>query len=552
MQAWSDGETGSHAFLSRLQYQWALLLIFLAATWVRLYRIADQVVIDDEWHALNAVQNHDFSWIFTHFGSADHSIPLALLYELQYQLIGLNEILMRWPMLLAGCAAVLILPYMLRFWLSRPERLMLAALLAISPLLIYYSRFARPYSILVVLEPVALLTAWHWWKGNQLRYGIGWALLATLSAWLNTPALIVVTAPFIWFGLHAAMQVIRARDWTDLLRLFAIGMVIIVSLGALLGPALITQPGAIFTKAGQHFIDLETLPWALSLASGSGRVWVFASLGLLSLLGLGVLFRRHKEFTQYIVTTFISAVLVLIITGAAFTVHGNIFLRYLIGLLPFYLACAAIGLVYVTSRVIHRAGLPGAMTGPALLFAVMALVMTGPMPEWPLPNNQFITHQNYHFHYNPQRNLYSLAMDRWYQTEPFYQEIATNHAEGEAVIVEMPWHMESYTNPINLQQEEHGQRVLIGFINGVCAGPLYGELTTGQPGMKFRNFVHLQEILDGSRTADYLVLRPRGLRPATRVIEMDFNQCEQAVRIKFGEPWRETENALVFKINPLD
>jgi hypothetical protein len=28
---------------------------------------------------------------------------------------------------------------------------------------------------------------------------------------------------------------------------------------------------------------------------------------------------------------------------------------------------------------------------------------------------------------------------------------------------------------------------------------------------------------------------------------MDFNQCEQAVRAKFGEPWRESEFALVFK-----
>jgi hypothetical protein len=143
-------------------------------------------------------------------------------------------------------------------------------------------------------------------------------------------------------------------------------------------------------------------------------------------------------------------------------------------------------------------------------------------------------------------------MDEWFQAEDFYQEIAARHADGKAVIVELPWYMESYANPINRQQEAHHQQVLIGFINGVCAGPLYGELTSGQPGMKFRNFVYLQEILDGTRSADYLVLRRRGMSKLSPVIEMDFNQCEQAVRIKFGEPWRESEYALVFKINPLD
>jgi hypothetical protein len=91
---------------------------------------------------------------------------------------------------------------------------------------------------------------------------------------------------------------------------------------------------------------------------------------------------------------------------------------------------------------------------------------------------------------------------------------------------------------------------MIGFVNGVCAGPLFGELTSGQAGMKFRNFVYLQELLDGSRTADYLVLRRRGMPKVSRVIEMDFDQCEQAVRARFGEPWRETESALVFRITP--
>ncbi len=549
MHTWSDGDLAGRAFMTKLHYWSLLFLIFLSGTSIRLYRIADQVVIDDEWHALNAVQYHDFSWIFTHFGGSDHSIPLALLYELQYQLTGLDEIFLRWPMLLAGCAMLLIFPYMMRHWLSRPERLMLAAFLAISPLLIYYSRFARPYSLLAVLEPCAILMAWHWWNSSQLKYGVGWVFLATISAWLNAPALIVVSAPFAWFGLSASRSVIQDRNWTPLIKLGAVGTVMLLILAVLLGPALATQSSAIIAKAGRHFINWETLPWALSLASGSGNLWLYIPMGLLSFLGLIILINREKGFGRYLLTTCLLVVLVLIMTGAAFSSHGNVFLRYMIGLVPFYLGCATVGLVHATSRIVHLFNLPLAMNAVTLVITIMVLVTMGPLPDWPLRNNQFVTHQNYHFHYDLDRNLYKQAMDDWYQAEPFYAEIAAQHNEGEVVIVEAPWYMESYANPINRQQEAHRQRVLIGFINGVCAGPLYGELTIGQPNMNFRNFVYLKDLLEGRQMADYLVLRRRGMPDVTRAIDMDFNQCEQAVRQRFGEPWRESEFALVFKIS---
>ena len=115
--------------------------------------------------------------------------------------------------------------------------------------------------------------------------------------------------------------------------------------------------------------------------------------------------------------------------------------------------------------------------------------------------------------------------------------------------MEAPWYLESFNNALHLRQDVHGQRVQVGFVTGLCAGPLYGELRTGQPGMKFRNFVYVQELLDGSREADYLVLRRRSMSETARVIEMDFAKCEQAVRERFGDPWRESENALVFRLN---
>ncbi len=550
LQAWLDNGSGSQTVMSKVYYRSLLALIFLLGAWARLYRVGDQVVIDDEWHALNAVQYHDFRWILTHFGVSDHSIPLALFYEAQYQLIGLSEFLMRWPMILAGCISLLLLPHLLRHWLNRPERLIFAALLAISPVLIYYSRFARPYALLALLEPVALLLAWHWWKTQKFSYGLAWVFLTVFSVWLNVPALFVVTAPFAVFAVMAARKGVLSRDWGSLIRLSAMGIAVLAILAAILGPPMVTEPWAIFGKSGLHYIDWDTLPWALSLASGSGRVWIYASLGAFALLGVRVLLQRDKEFARYMMATAALAMLALILTGAAWAKDGNVFLRYLIGLLPIYLSCVALGLAYATGWIATYCRIPQVMHGVILTIALPGLVALGPIPDWPVRSMQFLAHQNYHFHYQPERNEYIRLMSNWYEPESFYEEIAALHKLGEALVVVAPWNLASYANPLNVQQEVHRQRVQIGFINGVCAGPLYGELTMGQPGMKFRNFVYLQDLLDGSRTADYLVLIRRAMSDMAHKIDMDFDHCEQAVRAKFGAPWRETEFSLVFRITP--
>jgi hypothetical protein len=67
-------------------------------------------------------------------------------------------------------------------------------------------------------------------------------------------------------------------------------------------------------------------------------------------------------------------------------------------------------------------------------------------------------------------------------------------------------------------------------------------------GLEFRNFVYLTDVLAGRVSADYLVLRRAGIDGA-RTIDMDFDRCEQAVRERFGAPWRTAENVLVFRLD---
>ena len=118
---------------------------------------------------------------------------------------------------------------------------------------------------------------------------------------------------------------------------------------------------------------------------------------------------------------------------------------------------------------------------------------------------------------------------------------------GDAVVVEAPWHLESNWNALPLYQAVHRQRIMVGFVGGVCADDLYGELRQDIDGLGFSNFTPLQKVLDGRVKADYLVFRSQGL-PGSRVIQMDFEKCERLVRAALGEPWRMTETAQVFRI----
>ena len=142
-------------------------LILAVGAFLRFYRAGAQVIIDDEWHALNAVQDHGYAWIFTHLSRADHSIPLTLFYEWLSRGPGLDEWLMRLPSMLAGVALIAVFPVLARPWLRRNEALLAAGLIAISPFLVFYSRIARPYALLALLGSTAIVLAWRWWRGRS-------------------------------------------------------------------------------------------------------------------------------------------------------------------------------------------------------------------------------------------------------------------------------------------------------------------------------------------------------------------------------------------------
>jgi hypothetical protein len=529
-----------------LYWATAAAVLLLGAS-LRAYRLGQQLILDDEWHALNAVQDHGYGWIFSHLGHADHSIPLTLLYEFLSRTTGLDELTMRLPSLLAGIALLVLLPWLLRHWLRPSERLLLLALLAISPLLINYSRIARPYALLALLAAAAIPTAWRWWqRRNPTPNAWGWYACALVSGWLNPVMLATTSAPLLWFLPSAARAAWRDSRYGPLLRACGMSVMLASGLVLLLFVPLSVDWASLAVKSGVHAVTPEALWVALTLFAGTGSAWLTLAMLALAVTGWVELQRRDTAFARYLLMVAAAAITAVVLTGAEWIGHGLVVARYLIGLLPLYLALAAIGMITAAQWLVTRMGQFRLPYDVLATLAVPVLLWFGPLPGMDYRGSQFLHHMAWQFDYHPDRNPIRAALAD-VRVPEFYRDIATAHPDGGAVIVEAPWHLESNWNALPLYQQVHGQRVQVGFVGGLCAGQLYGELRGDVEGLEFRNFVRLEDLLAGRAEADYLVFRHRAL-PGARPIDMDAARCEAALTAALGPPWRRTDTALVFRL----
>src|SRR3982751_334111 len=97
----------------------ALALITAFGAWLRVQGLGQQVLQDDEWHALNMLAEAGYGRIAQSFGYADHSIPLTLLYKLVADTIGLTEVRMR--AIQVACGIVVVPACGLLAWRGAPR-----------------------------------------------------------------------------------------------------------------------------------------------------------------------------------------------------------------------------------------------------------------------------------------------------------------------------------------------------------------------------------------------------------------------------------------------
>ena len=192
---------------------WSGILVAALAVgaYLRLQQIAAQVLIDDEWHAVHQFIARAPGDMFFDFGYADYSIPLGIFDWYQAQWWGVSELTLRWPMLACGLVALVVLPLYVVPRLGRPTAAVFALLLATSPLLVIFSRMARPYAITLLLGWIAHGAYQRYHDAARGRAGAGmtYAVAAALATWLHPVVGPFVVAPLLW-GLAALRHTPRA------------------------------------------------------------------------------------------------------------------------------------------------------------------------------------------------------------------------------------------------------------------------------------------------------------------------------------------------------
>jgi hypothetical protein len=516
-----------------------LLVAFVAGTALRVWQLDIQILVDDEWHAIHKLLRSGPLDILTHLGYADYSIPLTLYYQQLQRTIGLSEWGMHVPPLVAGIGLMLVGPRLLAGSFALPARTTWTILVAISPLLVYHSKIARPYALTSLLTFVAIVVFRSWWIHRRRRDAAIYVASALLAAWLHAITLPFTLLPFVYCGARA----LHARDTQRVVALVKLGLVTALVLAIVLAPPMIIDWAAFGGKVGRGRASLDTLYRALLMIAGTG----FAPVGMfvlaLAVFGWWRVRRRDPDLAWYLATICGAGTAVVASSGVEWISHPLVLARYLIPVVPFLLLFTAEGIVALVATPRHWMG---AVASGAI---AVALFVTGPIPDaWHYPN-QFWGHLRYQFDYDPAHNPYVVQVS----TDPvpaFYAELG-RRPPGSITLIEAPWRLESHFNALSLYQDTHRQRVKIGLVTPLCGTYDFGEYPEDTPGMRMRWMVHLTALLRGETYgADYLVIHANSRDVAARPPPPwpDLRGCMPAIEAKLGAPVYRDDRITVFAL----
>lgn len=542
---------------ARTAWPWWLLGVaaLVVGVFLRAWQLRSQMLLDDEWHAVRKLIGTGMDGIAGHFGLADYCIPLTLYYRWLYERGALSEWSMHLPLLVSGVALLVVAPLLLRRRLPVAVLATWLALLAVSPLLVYFSRTARPYALLALCGAVAFVAFGNWYE--RRGRGIGWAtayVVATcLAGWAHLLSLVFTLWPLACAGALAlagcASPRRRVEAWPLLRRVLLLGLVVAALLVCLLAPPLVNDWTAMAGKAGADSVSWTSLYRTLLLQFGVADAWMLAALFVLGAIGVARLWRSERFLVGSVLGATVVGMAVIALARPAWVQHALVYARYATPVLPLLLLFVAAGLAAVIERVRMQ---PLAALLCAAALAV--LVVRGPLPSWYYAPNQFMGHALFQFDFDPRENPYVTQLELG-PVSPFYRELA-KRPPGSVTLIETPTRAISNFVPDPWLQRIHRQNVKFALASPVCGGVgEWDEYPYTATGARFARVGKLADILNGATWgADYLVLR---MRPWTLPPGEDFPwpapwpdmaACEAKVEAKLGAPAYRDDLVTVFAL----
>lgn len=525
------------------------LIVAVIAVFLRSNQLGEQILIDDEWHAVHGLIHLDYQRILLSFGEADRSIPLTLFFKLMADTIGLSEWRMRMLPWIGGLATVLVVPYLLRPWLKSYEPWIAGLLIAISPLLIHFSRYARPYGLTVPLAFAAVIALWRWWHDRDRRWLVLFVPATVLAAWLHPLTLMFTGGALLWFGLASLKDLLRDRNMAGLMRVVPVGLLTVALTSALVLPPLLADPSSMAAKTGVHQIEWETVIWGWELSVGTAH-WGMASLMLVfAVVGGVTFFKRDRYFAGYWLFLLALACATLVALNPAWVHHALVPVRYMSPLLPVLLTLIAIGF-WTILRWVNQFSLRP-LTGPITVLAlslwIAGLIGSGPLIETYGLLNQFAAAQRYHFDYDFDDNAYVKALEG-VELPAIYERMAEE--PGEWWLIEAPWNFASHSTHLVGFQRKHQMPMKVGMMSGLCTNWSAGEVPyqSTETTWLFDGFLHLADLPQAQSDKNrFLVLNRQSIYENIPVDDA-MDSCVAQLSMRLGEAWYQDEYRVIYRL----
>ena len=555
-----------------------LVLWGLIGAFLRLYLIADQVLLDDEWHALFTATAHPLGYLLCHANGAATSAPLNAYAWILLHTTGWSEMALRLPPLACGLSALVVFPLLVRRVHGYAVASIFAGFVALSPFLTYYSRIFRPYSALALFEFAAIYSAGIWLHTGQGRFRIFYVLASAAALWFHPVAAVGVFAPWAVVGaLHVWKTVAKPGASIPDVRPGWRSIVLTAGLVALafvstLQPTLIAE-----NMAPGSSPAIETWKQFMLMVFGTSSVALASGLALFCLAGLWALLRADFLWGAIFALVVLLNLLMIAVCGFMGIDVPIVLARYFTILFPLGHVCTAIGLTGFAVRiggfaVLRKPAVRGLTVGLAMLVFSL-LVLTNPLlSAYAAPNN-FTSHSafiewgqfggwegRYRSGFLP--NDATIGPPRM---SSFYRDLPPRTRR----LIEYPMMLGDHYNYYYLYQHRHGKQIVIGYTDivddmpvdrdGVVAEHFVNHVIRAvddKRRLRFRNMVDILDVEAVRRShADYLICHrdlvgeflpgARGLR---RIVTPGMKECVERSREHFGPAVFEDGTIVVFDL----
>ena len=486
-----------------LGHSWLLGVLTLTglAVYLRFEQILGQWLIDDEWHAIHKLQSSEgYFPILSSFGAADYSIPLTVLYRFITEHFGLSELRMRLPMLVCGVALIPLAMSWSRRHFGVAVALCFGFLLAISPLLINFSRMARPYSVTLLLSAITLIALVNWFKSPGRRPPllaffclIAAVYLHPINGALLVPPVIAANALILLSPKFEAFL-----KW----RFFFASAVTAILLLALVLPPLLMDQVAMQAKLGSSLPDLDAVIGAQHFWFGSDSSAAVAIMLLISGVGFTVVFKRITAEALFFLLALAGVFVALLLLQPAWVDNPLTFARYLLPASLLALLCLSVGVVKLSLQI--GRGSAG-LASVSVVLMLLSFQSTNPLLGMRFESNNLSLHSYFQMDYRPWMNPVVRELNSASPISGFWLSVPVKDDIALTIAVAGSSTFESYANAAVLHQRIHGQRLLNLQTSRACGGVRSGE---GYPSENIflRNAVALTERRDMQRKGvDFVV-----------------------------------------------